>query len=124
MTAEYKVSGDVAVITLKNPPVNGLSHATRLGISQGLPITWCMQYAPITAGIHSAYDAYPPKPLNQYRQATQKHGVLEALALVSSARPPARVPAPQAGISMVVLAACSCWHPAMAMASSSSARNR
>ncbi len=36
MTAEYKVSGDVAVITLKNPPVNGLSHATRLGISQGL----------------------------------------------------------------------------------------
>ena len=36
MTAEYKVNGDVAVITLKNPPVNGLSYATRLGISQGL----------------------------------------------------------------------------------------
>lgn len=36
MTAEYKVHGDVAVITLNNPPVNGLGHATRLGITQGL----------------------------------------------------------------------------------------
>ena len=30
MTAEYKVHGDVALITLNNPPVNGLGHATRL----------------------------------------------------------------------------------------------
>ena len=29
MTAEYKVHGDVAVITLNNPPVNGLGLATR-----------------------------------------------------------------------------------------------
>ncbi len=36
MTAEYKVHGDVAVITLNNPPVNGLGHATRLGITDGL----------------------------------------------------------------------------------------
>jgi 3-hydroxyacyl-CoA dehydrogenase len=36
MTAEYKVHGDVAVITLNNPPVNGLGHATRLGIADGL----------------------------------------------------------------------------------------
>ncbi|MBE7940813.1 MULTISPECIES: 3-hydroxyacyl-CoA dehydrogenase NAD-binding domain-containing protein [Ramlibacter] len=36
MTAEYKVHGDVAVITLQNPPVNGLGHATRMGIAQGL----------------------------------------------------------------------------------------
>ncbi|SFN10778.1 3-hydroxyacyl-CoA dehydrogenase NAD-binding domain-containing protein [Variovorax sp. OV329] len=36
MTAEYKVHGDVAVITLNNPPVNGLGHATRLGITEGL----------------------------------------------------------------------------------------
>jgi 3-hydroxyacyl-CoA dehydrogenase len=32
----YAVHGDIAVITLDNPPVNGLSHALRLGISQGL----------------------------------------------------------------------------------------
>ena len=32
MTAEYKVRGDVAVITLDNPPVNGLGYATRVGI--------------------------------------------------------------------------------------------
>ena len=36
MTAEYKVHGDVAVITLNNPPVNGLGLATRQGIVEGL----------------------------------------------------------------------------------------
>src|SRR5688572_28751696 len=36
MTAEYKVHGDVAVITMNNPPVNGLGHATRTAIAQGL----------------------------------------------------------------------------------------
>ncbi len=36
MTAEYKVHGDVAVITLNNPPVNGLGFATRVGITDGL----------------------------------------------------------------------------------------
>ena len=36
MTAEYKVHGDVAVITLNNPPVNGLGYETRLGITNAL----------------------------------------------------------------------------------------
>ena len=36
MTAEYKLYGDVAVITLNNPPVNGLGLATRQGIADGL----------------------------------------------------------------------------------------
>jgi 3-hydroxyacyl-CoA dehydrogenase len=36
MTADYKVQGDIAVITLNNPPVNGLGLATRLGITDGL----------------------------------------------------------------------------------------
>jgi 3-hydroxyacyl-CoA dehydrogenase len=36
MTAEYKVHGDVAVITLNNPPVNGLGYDTRIGITNGL----------------------------------------------------------------------------------------
>ena len=36
MTAEYKVHGDVAVITLNNPPVNGLGYASRVGITQGI----------------------------------------------------------------------------------------
>src|SRR5215208_7032268 len=36
MTAEYKVHGDVAVITMNNPPVNGLGHATRLGLANAL----------------------------------------------------------------------------------------
>ena len=36
MTAQYQAHGDVAVITLNNPPVNGLGLATRQGIAQGL----------------------------------------------------------------------------------------
>lgn len=36
MSAEYQVQGDVAIITMNNPPVNGLGHATRQGITNGL----------------------------------------------------------------------------------------
>jgi 3-hydroxyacyl-CoA dehydrogenase len=36
MTAEYKIHGDVAVITLMNPPDNGLGLSTRVGITDGL----------------------------------------------------------------------------------------
>jgi 3-hydroxyacyl-CoA dehydrogenase len=36
MTAAYKVHGDVAVVTIDNPPVNGLGHATRVGLTKGL----------------------------------------------------------------------------------------
>ncbi|EWS64110.1 hypothetical protein Y695_02653 [Hydrogenophaga sp. T4] len=35
MTAEYQVHGDVAVITLNNPPVNGLGLSTRQAIVEG-----------------------------------------------------------------------------------------
>ena len=37
MTADYKVHGDVAVITMNNPPVNGLGYATRVGYR---PTAW------------------------------------------------------------------------------------
>ncbi|KKW68171.1 3-hydroxyacyl-CoA dehydrogenase [Lampropedia cohaerens] len=36
MTAEYKVHDGVAVITLNNPPVNGLGYATRKAIVSGI----------------------------------------------------------------------------------------
>ncbi len=36
MTAEYTVQGPVAVITLNNPPINGLGLATRVAITDGL----------------------------------------------------------------------------------------
>ena len=36
MTAEYQVQGDIAIISLNNPPVNGLGYDTRIGITQGL----------------------------------------------------------------------------------------
>ena len=36
MTALYEVNGSVALITLSNPPVNGLGHATRLSITEHL----------------------------------------------------------------------------------------
>ena len=36
MSASYEVRGNVAVITMNNPPVNGLGFATRQGIAAGL----------------------------------------------------------------------------------------
>ena len=36
MTAEYQTHGAVAVITLNNPPVNGLGHATRHAVVEGI----------------------------------------------------------------------------------------
>lgn len=36
MTAEYKVHGGVAVLTLNNPPVNGLGYETRRALIEGL----------------------------------------------------------------------------------------
>ena len=36
MSADYKVHGDVAVISLNNPPVNGLGLSTRQAITEGL----------------------------------------------------------------------------------------
>jgi 3-hydroxyacyl-CoA dehydrogenase len=36
MGAQYEVRGPVAVITLDNPPVNGLGHGTRVGIATGV----------------------------------------------------------------------------------------
>jgi len=38
MTSLYEVHGTVAVITLNNPPVNGLGHATRVSITDNLQI--------------------------------------------------------------------------------------
>ena len=36
MGANYEVRGSVAVITMNNPPVNGLGYATRVAIADGL----------------------------------------------------------------------------------------
>jgi 3-hydroxyacyl-CoA dehydrogenase len=36
MSASYEVRGDVAVITLNNPPVNGLGYDTRRGVTDGI----------------------------------------------------------------------------------------
>lgn len=36
MSASYDVRGPVAVITLNNPPVNGLGHATRQAVADGI----------------------------------------------------------------------------------------
>jgi 3-hydroxyacyl-CoA dehydrogenase len=40
MTAHYATRGTVAVITLDNPPVNGLGYATRQAIAAGLERAW------------------------------------------------------------------------------------
>jgi 3-hydroxyacyl-CoA dehydrogenase len=35
MSADYQVHADVAVITLNNPPVNGMGYDTRLAVVHG-----------------------------------------------------------------------------------------
>ncbi len=47
MTAHYQVHGDVAVITLDNPPVNGLGYATRVAMAQ------CLQQAQDDAAVRA-----------------------------------------------------------------------
>ncbi|MGL6110191.1 MAG: enoyl-CoA hydratase/isomerase family protein, partial [Rubrivivax sp.] len=36
MTASYEVRGAIAVVTLDNPPVNGLGYTTRRAIADGV----------------------------------------------------------------------------------------
>ena len=36
MGAKYEVRGDIAVITMDNPPVNGLGYETRVGVANGV----------------------------------------------------------------------------------------
>ena len=36
MAVDYAIRGGIAVITLDNPPVNGLGYSTRLGIVEGI----------------------------------------------------------------------------------------
>ena len=36
MSASYEVRGAIAVITLNNPPVNGLGYETRKAVAEGL----------------------------------------------------------------------------------------
>ena len=36
MSDPYRVHGDVAVLTLDNPPVNGLGHEVRTAVVQGI----------------------------------------------------------------------------------------
>ncbi|MDO9194420.1 MAG: 3-hydroxyacyl-CoA dehydrogenase NAD-binding domain-containing protein [Undibacterium sp.] len=38
MSAEYQVSGNIAVITMNNPPVNGLGHSTRSAIVESMQL--------------------------------------------------------------------------------------
>ena len=40
MSASYEVRGPVAVITMDNPPVNGLGYDTRVGIAAGVERAW------------------------------------------------------------------------------------
>jgi 3-hydroxyacyl-CoA dehydrogenase len=56
MTAEYQVHGAVAVITLNNPPVNGLGLATRTAAVQGI------QQALADAAVKAIVITEPAKP--------------------------------------------------------------
>ena len=54
MSASYENRGTVAVITLNNPPVNGLGHETRKGITDALDRAahWFRKWFPGTRSDH------------------------------------------------------------------------
>ena len=51
MSASYEVRGAVAVITLNNPPVNGLGFDTRVAISTGVERAWGDQVILVVANL-------------------------------------------------------------------------
>ena len=62
--AEYSTRGAVAVITLNNPPVNGLGHALRRGIVEGLEVLaagdQCLTEGPVDVVLAGQVDVVEP----------------------------------------------------------------
>ena len=90
MTAQYHVHGDIAVITLSNPPVNGLGLATRLGIADGLSRanTDPAVKAVVLTGAGKAFSGGADIKEFGSAKATQEPNLLSViLALENSAKP-------------------------------------
>ena len=67
MSAHYQVQGDVAVIALSNPPVNGLSLAVRQGVVDGLAKAIQDHQLPL-ALLHQLLDAFEQDVVYTERQ--------------------------------------------------------
>ncbi|MFT6591462.1 MAG: 3-hydroxyacyl-CoA dehydrogenase, partial [Rhodoferax sp.] len=90
MTAQYQVQGDIAVITLNNPPVNGLGLATRLAITDGLAKANADQavQAIVLCGAGSAFSGGADIKEFGSPKALQEPNLLSViLALENSAKP-------------------------------------
>ena len=90
MSADYKVHGDVAVISLNNPPVNGLGLSTRQAITEG--VEKAVQDASIKAivitGHGKAYSGGADIREFGSPKATQEPNLLSVIAQIENCAKP------------------------------------
>ena len=90
MTAHYQVHGDVAVITLDNPPVNGLGLATRLAVAAGMSLaqTNATVHAIVLAGAGKAFSGGADIKEFGSPKAFQEPNLLSLIALLEGSIKP------------------------------------
>ncbi|MDI9330067.1 MAG: 3-hydroxyacyl-CoA dehydrogenase NAD-binding domain-containing protein [Alphaproteobacteria bacterium] len=90
MSADYQVQGDVAVITLNNPPVNGLGLATRLAFVDGLQkaMSDSQVKAVVVTGAGKAFSGGADIKEFGSPKATQEPNLLSLIAALDNAPKP------------------------------------
>jgi 3-hydroxyacyl-CoA dehydrogenase len=90
MSADYQVKSGVAIISLNNPPVNGLGLATRLGIVDGLQKAMADQsvQAVVVTGAGKAFSGGADIKEFGSPKATQEPNLLSVIAAMENATKP------------------------------------
>ncbi|MEY2804348.1 MAG: Fatty acid oxidation complex subunit alpha [Pseudomonadota bacterium] len=90
MSADYQVQDDVAVITLNNPPVNGLGLSTRLGFVDGLQkaLADARVKAIVVTGAGKAFSGGADIKEFGSPKATQEPNLLSLIAALENATKP------------------------------------
>ncbi|MEY2622746.1 MAG: hypothetical protein RIT26_2566 [Pseudomonadota bacterium] len=90
MSADYQVQGDVAVIALNNPPVNGLGLSTRLAFIDGLQraLAEPQVKAIVVTGAGKAFSGGADIKEFGSPKATQEHNLLSLIAALDHAPKP------------------------------------
>ena len=90
MSADYQVQGDVAVISLNNPPVNGLGLSTRLAFVDGLQkaLESAQVKAIVVTGAGKAFSGGADIKEFGSPKATQEPNLLSLIAALDNSNKP------------------------------------